>query len=617
MTNNYANIFGGAVVPTSNVSYLALSISANISLVWPTESSEGANYVASQLDVSATVGGLSLAMPSAQLGSAGPATIVTNVGSNSFTLTNAAGAAIVTVASTVSYLISLVSNTTAAGSWRGYQLASTVSSATASGLADNLTIQANGSVLQTEQLTFSANAVLTSSKRGQLGLFTAGVNTAYSLPTAASCGSGWWCDLANQSAANTLTLNAQGGDTVNTLSSAVLNPGTSFRLLSTGSAFVLSASEFFSSNALMVGGGANATPAQIGTGISGQVLTSNGTNSAPSFQTITAAVVPVTANGCINGGCRISTRQDFLLGPLNLSTSPQYLAVDMVRQWVSGSGASVSNGVSNRAGGNTSTFAACWALNLTTAGAAATINWGIRIESIDAVLFKGQVCVFQAVIYQQTGALVNAVITINTPAFGADNWTSVTQLAQSANIPCNSGALTTLSLSTVMGGASYNGIEIIVSALIGAVTTQPFYLGDFGLFLGTSPISPFPNPLYAQEVQNCQRYLPRWPVSNIALTPYAGFGTSANTAKINLPYIVEPRTTPSGIAVNAAAAAYGVNDLTLGAHTLTSVPTYSAANASAVTIIATSTGNITNNAPVFFGSGNNSITAVFATGCEL
>lgn len=613
MTNNYTNIFGGNAVVPAQPSYLALSISANTTLMWPTESTEGNDYVAAMLDVTATAGGLQLAMPSALLGSAGPATIVTNVGSNSFTLTDGDASPIVSIATTVSYLISLTSNATEAGTWRAYQLGSTSSSATASALADGLTIQANGSVLQTEQLTFGANTVFTSAKRGQLGLFTTAANTAYNCPTSGSCGAGWWCDLTNQTTANTLTLNRQGGDTINGLTSAVLNPGTSMRLICTGAAFVLSGSEFLSTNALMIGGGANATPTQIATGATGQILTSNGPNAAPSFQTLTAAVVPVLANGIINGGCRVSTR-----GSGSISTTPTYLAVNQVRQWVSGAGAAVTSGSSTNGliTPGTSTGSACTFFAITTTGATATINWGIRIESLDAAPFVNQTAVFQCKVF--TGLNTNYVITINKPTL-VNNYGAITQIGQSANIPVVGGPTwTPISFSTSMGSCSF-GIEIIVSTLIGATIGTSFLAGDFGLFLGTTAISPFPNPLYADDLQACQRYLPFFPIGSVAnLTPYAGYGTSANLAKIVIPYLVPPRVAPTAISIDTSTQTTGIYDLVNGANNSTAAPTFVASTTSALTIQATSATKVTNNSLVFFGSGSSTaLVNLMATGAEL
>ena len=133
--SGFTSVFGGTSVRPSQPSYEALTISANTALVWPLEATAAAPYVASAIEVTATAGSLLLLMPPGNTGSAGVISMVTNVGSNSFTLADQAGNAIVPIAPTQSWLIVLRSNTTANGSWGAIQMGATTASATSAALA--------------------------------------------------------------------------------------------------------------------------------------------------------------------------------------------------------------------------------------------------------------------------------------------------------------------------------------------------------------------------------------------------------------------------------------------------------------------------------------------------
>ena len=116
---SYTNPFSGQTINPSAVSYEALSVTADTSLQWPVNGNTNAP-VSSIIDVTATLNGSTgwlLELPPAQQVSTGQSTLVRNIGSNPFTVTDYSGNTIVTIASGVSQFIFLTNNTTTNGVW--------------------------------------------------------------------------------------------------------------------------------------------------------------------------------------------------------------------------------------------------------------------------------------------------------------------------------------------------------------------------------------------------------------------------------------------------------------------------------------------------------------------
>lgn len=234
--SSYTNVFGGSVVRPADPSYLSLSISTDTTLVWPLETTEGEPVVANAIDVTATTTSLSLTMPTGNTGSTGVVTMITNVGSNSFSVRTSTGVLIATIATTQSWLIKLTDNSTAAGTWQVLQMASTTSSASAASLA-GAGLEANGSLLQVDFPTsyLSTNTNLTTAYRGRSIVWTGGVGTLQ-LADYTVLGDGWFCWITN-TGSGTLTITTTGGQTINDAATLVMNAGNSGAIIAGASGF--------------------------------------------------------------------------------------------------------------------------------------------------------------------------------------------------------------------------------------------------------------------------------------------------------------------------------------------------------------------------------------------
>ena len=230
-------------------------------------------------------------MPPANQGSNGPATIVTNVGANTFTLTDTDGNEIVSIPTTQSWLITLTDNSTTDGTWRALQMASTTSEATAAALAGR-GLTAAGTVLNVSIGTefVSANRTVVSGDGANLLVWQGGTGTLQ-LDLIANLGVGWWCGFSNQGT-GVLTINCSGGQTINGEASFPLHPASSGAAQPGDTAFAVCGAGGFNTI------GAPASPLSIlngGTGASGalQALVNlgGGSTGIAIFGAATAAAV--------------------------------------------------------------------------------------------------------------------------------------------------------------------------------------------------------------------------------------------------------------------------------------------------------------------------------------
>jgi len=224
--NSFFNYFSGSAVKPAQVQYEALTIPPSLTLVWPTESIEGANYVAAWMDVDATAGGNSLTMPDATQGSTGVASIINSVGADTFTVLDNTGTLIATIAAGLSWVVILKDNTTQAGSWEAVQLGATTSNAQASALA-GLGLQAvlTQLVVAFGTVYLNANSPLTPAYRAS-GVVWQGAGGTLQLNAIATLTAGWWCLVTNEGT-GPLTVSTSSADTINGAANFVIpaNPG--------------------------------------------------------------------------------------------------------------------------------------------------------------------------------------------------------------------------------------------------------------------------------------------------------------------------------------------------------------------------------------------------------
>ena len=233
MTNTYVNPITGQTINPSQIGYESLTISTSTTLDWPINGTTNTNVVASIIQVTATVGSLNLLMPSALQVSTGQSVLIQNVGSNSFTVTTASGATIVSIASGVAQYIFLTNNSTNDGTWSTVTFGAGTSSANAAALA-GYGIVASGTTLNQEYAESSifSSVLLNDTYRAQFLVWAGGVGTI-TLPTASTVGNGWFVMLRN-GGTGILTLTPSGTDTIDSTATQQLQLTESLVVVSNG-----------------------------------------------------------------------------------------------------------------------------------------------------------------------------------------------------------------------------------------------------------------------------------------------------------------------------------------------------------------------------------------------
>lgn len=180
MSNSFTNIFTGSPVQPATVSYIALSLTGNVQLNWPTQFIDTGDVAAEIIDISVNNNGYNVFLPNATEGSVGQTIIFVNTSgvSHTFNIVDFNSGNIATLSTGQSIILYLTDNSTSQGSWRLIPFGggfSGVTSVSAAALTGGITI--GGSPITTAgTLTFSLGAPLVSlSALGTTGILVQSV----------------------------------------------------------------------------------------------------------------------------------------------------------------------------------------------------------------------------------------------------------------------------------------------------------------------------------------------------------------------------------------------------------------------------------------------------------
>ena len=234
----FTQVFGGTTIYPSGVSYRAIPLSANQTLAWPVETATSANVVAQIMDVTPSVGSLSIIMPPANEVSVGETALFFNAGSFAFTVKDNGGNTIVSIAPGLSYQVYLIGNSTVNGTWRSTQYAAGTSSATAGSLV-GYGIKAISTTLNQKLNVTSFNTPpsggIGDADRASAYVWTGGAGTI-NLPSASSVGNDWFFQIRN-GGTGSIVLEPFGSELINGAANLTFNPGDSAIIICDGTSF--------------------------------------------------------------------------------------------------------------------------------------------------------------------------------------------------------------------------------------------------------------------------------------------------------------------------------------------------------------------------------------------
>ena len=222
----YQDVFGGATIYPSEISYSELTLTDDVVLSWPQETSANADLATRIIDIQSLTSAYYIYLPEADKTATGQTILFNNVGTASITVKDSAGVDVVTVTSGTLWQIYLTNNSTAAGVWQALQYGAATSQANAASLAGN-GIVAVGTLLAQSVPVSSFNTNYTAGTQDRAIMFRwTGAGGTFTLPLPSSVGSNWFCYLRNS---GTGTVVASPAGSVLIDGSSILNfqPGES------------------------------------------------------------------------------------------------------------------------------------------------------------------------------------------------------------------------------------------------------------------------------------------------------------------------------------------------------------------------------------------------------
>lgn len=233
---SYNSPFTGNVVQPTDVSYRAITLSANTQLEWPINGNATDDYAARIMQVTATTTGLSLYMPPANQSSVGNDALIRNVGSNTFTVKDYAGTnTIISVAAGESKYVYITANPTVTGTWGNIAFGTGTSSADAASL-DGYGLIADGSTLNQSHPAQSivTGGTFATTDRAQTLVWTGGAGT-YTLPSTSVLGNNWFTLFKNNGSGSMVV---SASDNIDGASTKTFAPSESAFIVCTGSTYV-------------------------------------------------------------------------------------------------------------------------------------------------------------------------------------------------------------------------------------------------------------------------------------------------------------------------------------------------------------------------------------------
>ena len=235
---SYVSPFTGDVIQPTDVSFRAVTLSANTQLNWPSNSTTNSDYAARIMQVTASAGSLSMYMPPANQASVGNDALIRNIGANTFTVKDYAGTnTIVSIAAGESKYIYITTNPDAQGTWGNIAFGTGTSSADAATLAGYGLVASGATLNQSHpSAAITSGSTFATTDRAQTRVWSSGSGTA-TLPTAATLGNNWFT-LFKNNGTGSFTISCSGAELIDGNSTKTFNPTESAFIVCTGTAYV-------------------------------------------------------------------------------------------------------------------------------------------------------------------------------------------------------------------------------------------------------------------------------------------------------------------------------------------------------------------------------------------
>ena len=225
-TPTYTSPFTGTVVTPTDVSYYALSFSANTQLYWPSIVNSEQVVAARIIDCVASTAGLTISLPDATQGAVGTDILFRNLGLNSFFVEEADGGGTFTVGVGQARYVYLTDNTSIGGLWGNIEFGAGTSFADAAQLQGAGLTTISGKLATTENIVnVTSPPTINDASRAATFVWNSGAGS-FTLPLISSLSTGWYIGFRNNGT-GALLISPQSPSLINGQSSITANPGDS------------------------------------------------------------------------------------------------------------------------------------------------------------------------------------------------------------------------------------------------------------------------------------------------------------------------------------------------------------------------------------------------------
>lgn len=232
---DYTDVFGSDTVNPSRQNYNTLSLIADTILEWPFNYSGDGSVLSAITDIE-TSSSLTLTLPDATNVSRGEDVLIRNVGSFAFDLASADSTIVANVSPGQACYMFVSDNSDAAGVWEIVHFGSSTSSADAATLAGyGLKAESNRLNQRHYVSASSVGLEINSTYRSSVLIHTGGTVT-YTLSAAATLGNDFFV-LFRNNGTGTVTLDPNGDETIDSLTTLTIQPGESMIISCSGSQF--------------------------------------------------------------------------------------------------------------------------------------------------------------------------------------------------------------------------------------------------------------------------------------------------------------------------------------------------------------------------------------------
>ena len=232
----YNDVFGGANIYPSEISYSSYALTADVVLSWPEETSSNTNLATRIIDIASATNAWAFTLPAADKTGTGNTILFNNLSNRNITVKDYSGVQVVTIAPSELWQVYLANNSTAAGTWRALQYGAETSVANASSLAGTGIVAIGTLLSQSVPITtFNLNYTAGVTDRAKMFVWNGAVGTL-SLTSAVTLGNNWFMYVRN-GGTGALTIDPAGAQTINGGSTLSFQPGDSAIVASDGTAF--------------------------------------------------------------------------------------------------------------------------------------------------------------------------------------------------------------------------------------------------------------------------------------------------------------------------------------------------------------------------------------------